>query len=157
VRHCLPPGEAVSAAAAVGCCFWMSCHAQLRTSYHCPCSRVLKRALPAQRGGSAVWRATWREFARVCGATARALLPYGGKFSPRGRGLMVAGQSFSMRNRAHNHICGDAEMSTEVRGYDIAVQAESSSETRRTVMEMFPGAVVTGVQPSQVTGALPKL
>jgi hypothetical protein len=30
-------------------------------------------------------------------------------------------------------------------GRDITVQAESSSEARRTVMEMFPGAVVTGV------------
>jgi hypothetical protein len=30
-------------------------------------------------------------------------------------------------------------------GRDIAVQAESSQEARRTVMAMFPGAVVTGV------------
>ena len=30
-------------------------------------------------------------------------------------------------------------------GRDITVQAESSAEARRTVMEMFPGAVVTGV------------
>jgi hypothetical protein len=30
-------------------------------------------------------------------------------------------------------------------GRDITVQAESSSEARRTVMEMFPGCVVTGV------------
>ena len=30
-------------------------------------------------------------------------------------------------------------------GRDITVQAESSAEARRTVMDMFPGAVVTGV------------
>ena len=30
-------------------------------------------------------------------------------------------------------------------GRDITVQAESSSEARRTVMDMIPGAVVTGV------------
>jgi hypothetical protein len=30
-------------------------------------------------------------------------------------------------------------------GRDVTVQAESSAEARRTVMDMFPGAVVTGV------------
>jgi hypothetical protein len=30
-------------------------------------------------------------------------------------------------------------------GRNITVQAESSAEARRTVMDMFPGAVVTGV------------
>jgi predicted small secreted protein len=30
-------------------------------------------------------------------------------------------------------------------GRDITVQADSSSEARRTVMDMFPGCVVTGV------------
>jgi hypothetical protein len=30
-------------------------------------------------------------------------------------------------------------------GRDITVHAESSAEARRTVMDMFPGAVVTGV------------
>ena len=30
-------------------------------------------------------------------------------------------------------------------GRDIIVQAESSSEARRTVLDMFPRAVVTGV------------
>jgi hypothetical protein len=30
-------------------------------------------------------------------------------------------------------------------GRDITVQAKSSSEARRIVMEMIPGAVVTGV------------
>jgi hypothetical protein len=30
-------------------------------------------------------------------------------------------------------------------GRDITVQAESSAEARRTIMEVFPGAVVTGV------------
>jgi len=31
-------------------------------------------------------------------------------------------------------------------GRDITVQAESSAEARRTVMDMIPGAVVTGVR-----------
>lgn len=31
-------------------------------------------------------------------------------------------------------------------GRDITVLAESSSEARRVVMEMFPGALVTGVR-----------
>ena len=31
-------------------------------------------------------------------------------------------------------------------GRDITGQAESSAEARRTVMDMFPGAVVTGVR-----------
>ena len=35
-------------------------------------------------------------------------------------------------------------------GQDITVQAESSAEARRTVMEMFPGSVVTGVSRNQV-------
>ena len=30
-------------------------------------------------------------------------------------------------------------------GRDVTAQAESSSEARRVIMEMFPGAVVTGV------------
>jgi hypothetical protein len=30
-------------------------------------------------------------------------------------------------------------------GRDVTVQAESSAEARRTVMDMFPGAVVTGI------------
>jgi hypothetical protein len=30
-------------------------------------------------------------------------------------------------------------------GRDITIQADSPSEARRTVMDMFPGAVVTGV------------
>ena len=30
-------------------------------------------------------------------------------------------------------------------GRDVTVQAESSSEARRTVVEKFPGAVVTGI------------
>ena len=32
-------------------------------------------------------------------------------------------------------------------GRDITVQGESSAEARCTVMDMFPGAVVTGVHP----------
>ena len=39
--------------------------------------------------------------------------------------------------RVHYSICGS--------GRDNTLQAESSAEARRTVMEMFPGAVVTGV------------
>ena len=35
-------------------------------------------------------------------------------------------------------------------GRDITVQAESSAEPRRTIMEMFPGSVVTGVSRNQV-------
>jgi hypothetical protein len=35
-------------------------------------------------------------------------------------------------------------------GRDITVQPESSAEARRTVMEMFPGSVVTGVSRNQV-------
>jgi hypothetical protein len=38
--------------------------------------------------------------------------------------------------RVHYSICGS--------GCDITVQAESSAEARRTVMDMFLGAVVTG-------------
>ena len=40
---------------------------------------------------------------------------------------------------------------------DFALLAESSSEARRTVMEMFPGALVTGVQRVKLREALRKL
>jgi hypothetical protein len=41
------------------------------------------------------------------------------------------------RFRVHYSIRGS--------GHDITVLAESSAEARRDVMDMFPGAVVTGV------------
>ena len=51
--------------------------------------------------------------------------------------LLIAGTSLADSYRVHYSI--------RESGRDITVQAESSSEARRTVMEMFPGAVVTGV------------
>jgi hypothetical protein len=51
--------------------------------------------------------------------------------------LVFAGTSLGDTFRVHYSIKGS--------GHDITVQAESSSEARRTVMDMFPGAVVTGV------------
>lgn len=51
--------------------------------------------------------------------------------------LTMVGSAFAGSFRVHYSIRGS--------GRDITVQAESSSEARRVVMEMFPGAVVTGV------------
>jgi hypothetical protein len=51
--------------------------------------------------------------------------------------LLLASSAFAGIFRVHYSIRGS--------GRDITVQAESSSEARRTVMDMFPGAVVTGV------------
>jgi hypothetical protein len=51
--------------------------------------------------------------------------------------LLISGSVFAGSFRVHYSIRGS--------GRDITVQAESSSEARRVVMEMFPGAVVTGV------------
>jgi hypothetical protein len=51
--------------------------------------------------------------------------------------LLLAGTTVADTFRVHYSIRGS--------GRDITVQAESSSEARRTVMDMFPGAVVTGV------------
>jgi hypothetical protein len=51
--------------------------------------------------------------------------------------LMMAGAAWADNYRVHYSIRGS--------GRDITVQAESSAEARRTVMDMFPGAVVTGV------------
>jgi hypothetical protein len=51
--------------------------------------------------------------------------------------LMMAGAAWADTYRVHYSIRGS--------GRDITVQAESSAEARRTVMDMFPGAVVTGV------------
>jgi hypothetical protein len=51
--------------------------------------------------------------------------------------LLLTSTAFADTFRVHYSIRGS--------GRDITVQAESSSEARRTVMEMFPVAVVTGV------------
>jgi hypothetical protein len=51
--------------------------------------------------------------------------------------LLLGGNAFADSYRVHYWIRGS--------GRDITVQAESSAEARRTVMDMFPGAVVTGV------------
>jgi hypothetical protein len=51
--------------------------------------------------------------------------------------LLLGGSAFAGSYRVHYSIRGS--------GRDITVQAESSAEARRTVMDMFPGAVVTGV------------
>jgi len=47
------------------------------------------------------------------------------------------GSALADSYRVHYSIRGSSR--------DITVQAESSAEARRTVMDMFPGAVVTGV------------
>jgi hypothetical protein len=51
--------------------------------------------------------------------------------------LLFCGSAWADSYRVHYSIRGS--------GRDITVQAESSPEARRVVMEMFPGAVVTGV------------
>ena len=51
--------------------------------------------------------------------------------------LLIGGSVMAGSFRVHYSIRGS--------GRDITVQAESSAEARRTVMEMFPGAVVTVV------------
>ena len=51
--------------------------------------------------------------------------------------LLVASSAFARSFRVHYNLRGS--------GRDITVQAESSAEARRTVMQMIPGAVVTGV------------
>jgi uncharacterized protein (UPF0333 family) len=50
---------------------------------------------------------------------------------------MLTASVFAGTFRVHYSIRGS--------GRDVTVQAESSSEARRTVMDIFPGAVVTGV------------
>ena len=50
--------------------------------------------------------------------------------------LLVAGGALAGTFRVHYNVRA---------GRDVTVQAESSAEARRTVMEMFPGCVVTGV------------
>jgi predicted small secreted protein len=51
--------------------------------------------------------------------------------------LLAAGAALADSYRVHYSVRGS--------GRDITVQAESSAEARRTVIDMFPGAVVTGV------------
>jgi hypothetical protein len=51
--------------------------------------------------------------------------------------ILLAGSVFAGTFRVHYSIRGS--------GRDVTVQAQSSSEARRTVMDIFPGAVVTGV------------
>jgi hypothetical protein len=51
--------------------------------------------------------------------------------------LLIGGTAFAGSFRVHYNVRGS--------GRDVTVQAESSAEARRMVMEMFPGAVVTSV------------
>ena len=51
--------------------------------------------------------------------------------------LLIGDSAFAGSFRVHYSIRGS--------GRDVTVQAEVSAEARRTVMDMFPGAVVTGV------------
>jgi hypothetical protein len=51
--------------------------------------------------------------------------------------LIVGGSAFAGTFRVHYSIRGS--------GLDVTVQAESSSEARRNVMDMISGAVVTGI------------
>jgi hypothetical protein len=51
--------------------------------------------------------------------------------------LLLAGSPFADTFRVHYSIRGS--------GRDVTVQAESSDEARRVVMDMIPGAGVTGV------------
>jgi hypothetical protein len=51
--------------------------------------------------------------------------------------LLLSSSAWAGSFRVHHSIHGS--------GRDITVQAQSSSEARRTVMDMFPRAVVTGV------------
>jgi hypothetical protein len=60
--------------------------------------------------------------------------------------LILASTALADSYRVHYSIRGS--------GRDITVQAESSSEARRTVMDMFPCAVVTGVARSQSPSAV---
>ena len=52
--------------------------------------------------------------------------------------IALAGSAFAEMFRVHYNIHGS--------GRDITFQAQSAPEARRTVMDMFPGAVVTGVR-----------
>ena len=50
--------------------------------------------------------------------------------------VAFAGAAYADSFRVHYSIRGA--------GRDVTVQAESAAEARRVVMDMFPGAVVTG-------------
>jgi hypothetical protein len=63
--------------------------------------------------------------------------------------LLLPSTAFADTFRVHYSIRGS--------GRDITVQADSSSEARRTVMDMFPDAVVTGVHRVKLWETLPKL
>jgi hypothetical protein len=52
--------------------------------------------------------------------------------------LLILSSAWAGTFRVHYSLRGS--------GHDITIQADSSSEARRTVMDMFPGAVVTGVR-----------
>jgi hypothetical protein len=52
--------------------------------------------------------------------------------------LLTSASVFADIFRVHYSIRGS--------GRDVTIQAASSSEARRTVMDMFPGAVVTNVR-----------
>jgi hypothetical protein len=52
--------------------------------------------------------------------------------------LLIGGNVLAGIYRVHYNVRGS--------GRDVTVQAESSAEARRTVMDMFPVAVVTGVK-----------
>lgn len=51
--------------------------------------------------------------------------------------LFLGGSAFAGTFRVHYNVRGS--------GRDITVQADSSAEARKTVMDMIPKAVVTGV------------
>jgi hypothetical protein len=51
--------------------------------------------------------------------------------------MLIGSTAFAGFYRVHYSIRGS--------GRDITVQAESPAEARRTVMDMLPGSVVTGV------------
>jgi hypothetical protein len=51
--------------------------------------------------------------------------------------LLAGGSALAASYRVHYSLRGS--------GHDITVQAQSSADARRTVMGMFPGAVVTGI------------
>jgi hypothetical protein len=57
--------------------------------------------------------------------------------------LLIVGNALAGTFRVHFNVRGSAR--------DITVQAESSAEARRTVMDMFPGSVVTGVHRVQAS------
>jgi hypothetical protein len=52
-------------------------------------------------------------------------------------GLLLVSNAFADLYRVHYSVRGT--------GRNVTIHAESSAEARRTVMDMFPAAVVTGV------------